>query len=75
MTTSSVKEEEELGDVVMIMSQQLPNTDMFIKFGCLSLFLKPRRLPLPLTQSYVSFYHLCVVQKHLTGSNAHFRQE
>lgn len=57
MMTSSVKEEDELGDVVIIMSQQLPDTDSFIKLGCLFLFSETIAPPIALDPSYVSFYH------------------
>lgn len=77
--TSSVKEEDELRDVVIIMSQQLPDTDLFIKLGCLFPFCETVAPPFTLDPSYVRFYHLFLLfvshAKTSTGSNAHFRQE
>lgn len=79
MMTSSNKEEDELGYVVIIMSQQLPDTDLLIKMGCLYLFLRPWLLPLPLTKlsQLLPFFFPFFVShaKTSTGSNARFRQE
>lgn len=63
---SSVKEEDELRDVVIIMSQQLPYADLFIKLSCLFPFSEAVAPPIALDLSYVSFYRfLCLMQKHL----------
>lgn len=69
--TSSIKEEDVLRDVIIIMSQQLPDTDLYIKLGCLFILLKAQILPLPLTQVlsafilFFPFIFLCLRQKHL----------
>lgn len=51
------------------MSQQLPDTDLLIKMGCLYLFLRLWLLPLPLTKlsQLLPFFSrfLCLMQKHL----------
>lgn len=70
MKTGRVKAEDVLGDVVIIILQQLLDTDLFIKVGCEFLSLKLGLLPLPLNQDLpaytITFLHfLCLMQKHL----------
>lgn len=63
-----LKEEHELGDVVIIMSQQLPRTDVFIKQACLLLFPESVAPFLALDPGYFSFYKFSSAfstQKHL----------
>lgn len=66
----AVVKEDELECVVIIMSQQLPDTVLFIKLDFLFLFLTPWLLPLPLNQNMlaftISFFRiLFLMQKHL----------
>lgn len=55
MKTGRVKAEDVLGDVVIIILQQLLDTGLFIKVGCVFLSLKPGLLPLPLNQDLSAY--------------------
>lgn len=70
MLTGRVKAEDVLGDVVIIILQQILDTDLFIKVCCVLLSLKLGLLLLPFNQDLsaytISFLHffLCLMQKH-----------
>lgn len=80
MMTGRVRAEDVLGDVVIIILQQLLDTDLFIKVGCVFLSVKLGLLLLPFNQDLsaytISFLHFSVSDaKTSTGSYARFRQE